>query len=302
LITPFAKNGAIDDDELRRHALRLAASDIGICIANSSLGEGFTLSPDEIRHLYEVVVAACGGRVPVYANPPEQHDPRQAVRHAQIAAEAGCDAVVLYPVAGWHGFRPNEAEAAAFLDAILGGAPLPVLIAANPILGYVPQPGMIARAIERHSQVVGVTINGDERYLLSLRSGVSREIDYYCQLNGFVSAWAGGATGLFAYEANVLPRTFADFIAACAAWDADRIRLIGQRLLAFRQIIERWGPGHVKVLKMVMQLLQLPGGTGICRPPNIMPEPGWEPALAADLRSIGLPELDQLLSDAGLAG
>ena len=300
-ITPFTQDGSIDEDGLRAHALRLAKHGLGVCLANSSLGEGFTLSADEMRRVYEIVGEICAHRVPIYANPPEQHDARQAIRHAELAATSGCDGVVLYPVAGWHGFKPTEEESAAFLDSVLGAASIPVLIAANPVLGYVPHPNVIARAIDKHGNVAGVTINGDERYLASVRQNASRPVDYYAQLNGFLSSYATGATGLFAYEANIIPATFAQFAAACQHWDFDAIERIGKQLLAFRQVIQRLGPGNVKPVKMVLRLLKLPGSAGGTRPPNLMPAGGWEEALAADLRKIGLPELNEMIGAAGLA-
>jgi 4-hydroxy-tetrahydrodipicolinate synthase len=45
-LTPFTEDGALDDAGLRAHLARLRASGIGVYLAGSGSGEGYTLTRD----------------------------------------------------------------------------------------------------------------------------------------------------------------------------------------------------------------------------------------------------------------
>ena len=53
-------------------------------------------------------------------------------------------------------------------------------------------------------------------------------------------------------------------IQACASAVADLWRIVN--------IVTRWAPANARWLKMAMRVLELPGGTGVLRPPYLLPE------------------------------
>ncbi len=298
--TPFKDNGEFDEDAFRKIVTRLARSNVGLYLASGGLGEAFAMSTEEIRRLYEVAVEECKGKVPVYANPPEQHTPSETIRHAVLAAEAGCDAVNIYPTTGWHGYRPTEEELHGFFDAVLPKIKIPVILAANPVVGYVPSARVMAETINRHPNVIGLNINNDERYLVNVKDIVKRDIDYYCPLLGFLNSLAIGATGMISHEANIIPKSFRSYLDLCQKKDFAALAPLNSGLLRYKQLVERWYPGNARPTKMVMKVLKMPGGNGVLRPPNMLPGADQLKLLAEGLLKVGLPEIDELASAAGL--
>ena len=66
-LTPFTETGALDEPGLRAHLRRLGAAGIGVYLAGSGSGEGYTLTRDERRRVFDVGVEELGGQVPVRA-------------------------------------------------------------------------------------------------------------------------------------------------------------------------------------------------------------------------------------------
>ncbi|TMV85518.1 dihydrodipicolinate synthase family protein, partial [Thioclava sp. BHET1] len=67
LVTPFDAQGEIDETLFRAHTRFMLNKNVhGVCLGGST-GEGFTLSPDELRRLSAATVEEVNGRVPVVA-------------------------------------------------------------------------------------------------------------------------------------------------------------------------------------------------------------------------------------------
>src|SRR5258708_4934801 len=105
--TTFARGGAFDEEAFRAHLSRFVDAGIGVYLASGGSGEGHTLTRDELRDVYRVGVDVCKGKVPVYANQPEQYSARFTIEHAHVAIEAGVDAVNIYGPVGSHGEAVN---------------------------------------------------------------------------------------------------------------------------------------------------------------------------------------------------
>ena len=66
-ITPFRADGALDEVGLRGHLARRRDAGVGVYLAGSGSGEGYTLTPDETRRVLEIGVEVLGGHAPVRA-------------------------------------------------------------------------------------------------------------------------------------------------------------------------------------------------------------------------------------------
>src|SRR5205814_7239246 len=62
-ITPFDKKERFDEEGLRGHFRRLAASGIGVYVAGGGSGEAYTLSKSETKRVLEIVVEVLKGKV-----------------------------------------------------------------------------------------------------------------------------------------------------------------------------------------------------------------------------------------------
>lgn len=300
-ITPFKQNLEINEDALRQNLSSLADSKIGLYLASGGNGETYAMTLDEIRRLYEIGASECKGRVAVYGNPPEQHTAEMVLVHSNLAYEAGCEAVNIYPPASWHGYRPTEEEQRNFWDTLMRQIKYPVILAANPVVGYVPSVQAIADAINKYPQIIGLNINSDERYLINVKDRLTRDIEIFFPLLGSINGFLCGATGMISHEGNVIPKSFREFLDCWERRDfGPRMGMLNAGLLRYKQLVERWYPGNARPTKMVMRILKLPGGDGPLRPPNMMPGEDQLKLLAAGLLKVGLPEIDDLARKAGL--
>ena len=109
-LTPFTETGELDEGGLRAHLRRLGAAGIGVYLAGSGSGEGYTLSRDERCRVFEIGVAELGGKVPVRAMGVEPRTAAEVVTLAEDAVAAGLDATQVYSLDLGHGYRPTAEE------------------------------------------------------------------------------------------------------------------------------------------------------------------------------------------------
>jgi len=123
-----------DNDELDLDALDINISaqlDAGVdgLILGGSLGEASVLTGDEKFILLKHTLEFVAGKVPVILNIAEQST-RNAVDIARKAFEYGADGLMLLPPMR---YNADEDETIAYLTAIAGSTPLPIMIYNNPV-------------------------------------------------------------------------------------------------------------------------------------------------------------------------
>src|SRR4051812_38873426 len=105
--TTFSKSGGIDEEAQLRYNQRIIDSKIGLYLGSGGTAEGHTLTFDELRQGYKVGVASAKGKVPVWANSPEQHTARGTIAHARLAIECGVEGVTIYALSSLHLMKPT---------------------------------------------------------------------------------------------------------------------------------------------------------------------------------------------------
>ena len=93
LVTPFTRDGAVDDAGVRRLAKRQIEAGIHFLVPCGTTGESPTLSDDERARIVEIVAAEAGGRVPVLAGA-GGYDTREVVHAAKRMRKAGADGIL----------------------------------------------------------------------------------------------------------------------------------------------------------------------------------------------------------------
>ena len=68
---------AIDEEAFRIWLQRFVQNKIGVYLGSGGGGESHALTWPELQRIYEIGVEECKGKIPVYANPPEQYTARQ---------------------------------------------------------------------------------------------------------------------------------------------------------------------------------------------------------------------------------
>jgi 4-hydroxy-tetrahydrodipicolinate synthase len=295
--TTFAPDGSLDVAAQEQFLQRLVDCGLGLYLASAGSGEGHALDQDEIRRLYQVGVSVGGGRVPVNANPPEAHTSRRSIEHAQLAAGCGVDAVNIYGPTAWHGFRPTDSELMAYYDEVFAEVRHPTALAPNPVIGYTPSPRVIADICAKHHQVVAVNLAGlNDYYFIQLQDALTRPVEIFVPFMSSLHTLSMGAAGLLGAEANILPRTFRQYLDLHAAGRLGELGEVYAHLYRFSRFVSPWHSASPRWIKMAMAVLGLPGGRGGPRGPYRMPGPDELERFAADLSALGIPEITDLLA------
>ena len=174
-VTPFAKTGEVDEQALRELLRGFISLNFGVLLGSGGEGEGHALEPDEARRIYEIGVEECAGKVPVYANLPEEMTARATIQRAQLAVDAGIDVIHIYTIEGRHGMKPSDAELMTYFDDVFAIVKRPVGIAINAGIGYIAKAEIIADVCHRHPQVVELRLTHvPDTYFIKLKSMVRR--------------------------------------------------------------------------------------------------------------------------------
>jgi dihydrodipicolinate synthase/N-acetylneuraminate lyase len=295
--TTFAPDGSLDLAAQEEFLQRLVDCGLGMYLASAGSGEGHALEQDEIRRLYRLGVSVGGGRVPVNANPPEAHTSRGSIEHARLAAECGVDVINIYGPTAWHGFRPTDDELMSYYDEVFAEVKHPTALAPNPIIGYTPSARVIADICARHHQVVAVNLAGlNDFYFIQLRDALTRPVDIYVPFISSLHTLSMGAAGLLSAEANILPKTFRQYLDAYAGNRTADLGVLYAQLYRFSRYVNPWHHASPRWIKMTMAVLGLPGGRGGPRAPYRMAPPAELRRFKDGLLALGIPEVTESLA------
>ena len=299
-VTPFDASGALDEDALAAHVGVLADAGIGVFLGSYGSGEGKLLRRDEVRRLYEVGVAACGGRVPVVAAALGLSSTEEVIERAREARALGVDAVQIHPpLGGPPSIAPREREIDAYYERVLGALDFP-LVVSNEVLmvGYALAPERVARLVAAHDHVVGLNwTDPDAASLVRLFQELAREGSSVPVRVGLTAqlplALLLGAEGLVSFEPNVAPALCAE---VGRAWDAGDLAAFGARF----RVLMAWNValGRAMTPRSVKAVLARRGeqGTALRAPYEALDaealralEEELAPLVAPSARAAGIP-------------
>ena len=300
--TPFDHTGAIDEGAFRALLHRLIDARLGVYVGSGGSGEGHALSHQELRRLYQIAVEECRGKVPVHANPPEQHTAPSTIAHARLAVEAGIEVIHMYTLAGWHGMKPTDAELIAYVDDVFKEIKHPIAFAMNHTMGYIPKPSLVARICKKHAQVVTVKLTGvPDTYQIALRDELGDKMSFHVLVPASVTGLLLGADGVFGSESNLMPQTYRRYLDSYEAGNFKDVADVYAQLRRCGDYVNKWGPSNPRWLKMAMKVLKLPGGEHGPRGPYLLPEQDELERFSAGLLKLGIPEINERARSVGLA-
>lgn len=266
-ITPFTADGQLDEDGLRAHLRRLAATGIGVYLGGSGSGEGYSLQPDEVRRILTIGAEELAGTVPVRAMGVEPRTAREMHALGRLVAETGVDAMQLYSLDQGHGNRPSKAEMERYYTDALDGVDVPVVLSTHQSVGYLIPVELLARLVDRYDNVIGVNCSTNEiPYLVNLITAVDGRVDVH--VGGPMHAltcMAAGGQGYLSSDGNLTPALCVEVIRAWEAGD------LGACTAAFKRVLRLFSAtrelGGIVGTKAALRLAGLPGGWP--RPPRL---------------------------------
>ncbi|HKW48495.1 MAG TPA: 4-hydroxy-tetrahydrodipicolinate synthase [Gemmatimonadaceae bacterium] len=204
LVTPFARDGAVDERALRSLVEWQLVEGVHFLVPCGSTGEAATMSADEQRRVIEIVVETAKGRVPIVAGA-ASNDTQRAIALSKGAKAAG--ATYLLHTSPMYN-KPPQRGIIAHYRAIADAVDLPIIlynvpsrtgsnVEAKTTLALAATPGIIG--IKEASGNLGqiTDILRDRPPEFSVLSGDDEMT---------LAMMAAGADGIISVIANVTPR------------------------------------------------------------------------------------------------
>ncbi|HYB98836.1 MAG TPA: 4-hydroxy-tetrahydrodipicolinate synthase [Candidatus Limnocylindrales bacterium] len=234
LVTPF-RDGAIDEEALRRLIDEQIAAGIEGIVPCGSTGESATLSHDEHEQVIKLSIQQARGRIKVMAGT-GSNNTAEACNLTRAAAEAGADAALL--ISPYYN-KPTQHGHIEHYKAIAAASDLPLIVYNIPgRTGINMTPETIARLAEIRN-IVGVKeASGSVDQWLRIIQLCGPD---FCVLSGddavTVPLMSIGGHGVISVMSNVVPARVKAMVDAALAGDFARAAKLTYELLPLFQTI-----------------------------------------------------------------
>jgi len=280
LVTPFTRNGGLDEAGVSRLARRQIDAGIHFLVPCGTTGESPTLSEDERIRVVELVVAEAKGRVPVLAGA-GGYDTREVIHSAQRMQAAGANGIL--SVTPYYN-KPTREGLFQHYKAIAEAVPLPIVVYNVPgRTGVNVDPQTLVRLAAIPNIVAVKEASGNMTQMCEVCNAVP---DRFLVLSGddalTLPLMAIGGRGIISVASNAIPAEMAKMVERAEAGDFAGARELHRKLLPFMQVnfIES-NPVPIKSAMASMGLLE-----EIYRLPMVPPEPASKARIAAVLQSL----------------
>lgn len=291
-LTPFTEDGELDEGGLRAHLQRLVAGGIGVYLAGSGSGEGYTLSRDERRRVLEIGADELGGKVPVRAMGVEPRTAAEVVMLAEDSVAAGVEATQVYSLDLGHGYLPTADEQRTYLRTVLDRAPGDLVVSTHQSVGYHYDAALLDEVLTDYPHVVGLNVtHRDLVYVAEVLDIVNGRVEVHVggPLHA-LGATALGATGYLSSEGNLAPHRCVSLVELLDADDRDAAARVHGQVMEIHQATQALG--GIVGAKAALRLLGAPGGWP--RAPRLPVAPERAQALVDVLVRLGVTEEEGL--------
>jgi 4-hydroxy-tetrahydrodipicolinate synthase len=282
LVTPFTREGALDEAALRRLVRRQVEGGIDFLVPCGTTGETPTLSAAEHERVVALTVEEASGRVPVLAGA-GSNDTRKAIEQAKAMAALGVQGVLSV---GPYYNKPTPEGFFRHFSAVADASPVPVAIYNVP--GRTGS-NIDARTLLRlaaHANVAAVKeASGNLGQIMEI---LRDRPEGFLVLSGddafTLAVMAHGGDGVVSVVSNEIPAQMHALTAACLRGDFAEARRIHDRHLELMNL--NFVESNPIPVKAALALL------GLCeesyRLPLCPPKEATREALRGALRAVGL--------------
>ncbi len=264
IVTPFAKDGALDEGAFRKVVDGVIEAGCHGVIAGGSTGEFFLMSMDERKRVVEIALDQAKGRVPVLCGPAgiRTEDVVELATHARKAGCAG--GMTLTPL--YVGL--DEREVLEFYRRVAGESGLNIMLYNSPrYVRAVLTPELVAKLAEIDGIVAIKDTSFDMFQMNDLCRTVGDKIRIFVGLeNLYLPALSVGAVGCVAMVPQIIGKTAVDIYTCWQKGDIAGARRAHEIVCRVYDLF-KVGSGYIAI-KESMNLLGKPGGHS--RPPMLM--------------------------------
>jgi 4-hydroxy-tetrahydrodipicolinate synthase len=282
LVTPFRRDGSLDEAGVSRLAKRQIDAGIHFLVPCGTTGESPTLTEEERVRVVELVVEQAKGRVPVLAGA-GGYDTQEVIHAAKRMRRAGADGIL--SVTPYYN-KPTPDGLVAHYRAIAEAIELPIILYNVPgRTGCNIDPATLVR-LASIPNVVGVKeASGNMMQMCEICASVP---DTFTVLSGddalTLPLMAIGGRGIISVASNEIPAEMSNLAALGASGDFAAARQLHQRLMPLLQV--NFIESNPIPVKSAMAMLGLLDET--YRLPMVPPRPASRERIATVLRSLGL--------------
>lgn len=204
MITPFTNEDTVDEAGIRRMVEYYKEQEVPALLVSGSTGEQHSLTVDERVSLYRAVKENAWDQMPLYAGVAAIRT-RDAVRLAKEAEQAGYAAIML----GFPPYvRPNQQEAALYVQAVCAAASLPVMLYNNPLrTGFNLEPETLIRLVEACPQITALKEAGSPEHVKLTQERLAPGFQVLSGSDLTIAEYfAKGYNGLTSVAGNLFPR------------------------------------------------------------------------------------------------
>jgi 4-hydroxy-tetrahydrodipicolinate synthase len=287
LVTPFTRDGELDEAALRRLLERQIQAGIDGLVPVGTTGEAPTLSGDERDRVIQLTIEAvhghgASGRIPVVAGT-GSNDTRATIAATRRAAALGADAALV--VAPYYN-KPDQRMLEAHYRAIADEGGLPVVVYNVPGRTGVNISADTVLRLAEHERIIGLKeAAGDLEQVMTIVRDRPAGFAVLSGDDSWTLALLGiGGDGVISVASNEVPAVMASLCAAADAGDWATARQLHQRYLPLMRLnFVSPNPVPVKAALAEMGLIE-----DVLRQPLLpLAEPGRGRLLAA-LDELGL--------------
>jgi 4-hydroxy-tetrahydrodipicolinate synthase len=282
LVTPFTKNGDLDEAAVRRLGRRQIDGGVHFLVPCGTTGETPTLSAEERLRIVEIVVDEAHGRVPILAGA-GGYDTKEVIHVAREMERLGVSG--LLSVTPYYN-KPTQEGLYQHFKAIAESTPLPIIVYNVPgRTGVNVEVATLARMAEVPN-IVGVKeASGNMTQMCEVANAVPPD---FLVLSGddalTLPLMAVGGRGIISVASNEIPREMAEMVEAAERGDFAAARAIHSRILPLMQInFVEANPIPVKSAMAAMGLVE-----EIYRLPMVAPRPASKEKILKVLKELDL--------------
>ena len=295
LITPFQKDGKLDEAAMRRLVRRQLEEGIDFLIPCGTTGESPVLSDEEHAGVVEITLEEARGKVPVIAGA-GGNNTRHVCEQVRQVERLGVDGIL--SVSPYYN-KPTQEGLYQHFRAIAQSTHLPVIVYNVPgRTGSNIEPGTLVRLAEIPN-ILGVKeASGNVAQIGEILRRVPERFKVLSGDDGVtLPLLAMGACGVISVVSNVVPREMTEMVSLCNRGDFRAARRLHYRLLPLMQVLFiETSPIPVKAALAALDLIQ-----PVYRLPLVPMQPETHAKLLKVLEDLELPAAKEKQYAAGVA-
>ena len=282
LVTPFTREGNVDDVAVRRLGRRQLDAGTHFLVPVGTTGESPTLTLEERTRIVGILADEANGRVPILAGA-GGYDTKEVIHAAAEMKKAGADG--LLSVTPYYN-KPTQEGLFQHYRAIADSTSLPIIVYNVPgRTGCNIEPATVVR-LASLANVVGIKeASGNMTQMCEVCRLVPEN---FLVLSGddavTLPLMAVGGRGIISVVSNEIPAEMAQMVEAAERGDFGAARAIHTRIMPLMQInFVESSPGPVKAAMAAMGLLE-----EIYRLPLVPPRPESKDKIYKVLKDLGV--------------